>query len=634
MMSPMRATVIALCLVLAGCGGSSTHQQQDAGTPAEEWDPVFPACSDYQAPEVQAAPGTKLALAVYHFNVQYVPGGLKGWKTDPNFDMDNEQVEDAIVTEGLEPIVDMYLRHPGWGADIEMQGYMVEVMAARHPAVLEKLRTLLAAGQVQLASVHYSDQLFLAYPRADMELSFLRNSEALANGCVQAGRSVFTQEGQFGEGLFDLLAGKGVTYAALPKNLFGYLHPDLTRVPLYTSRGMDVVLAGHGIDDGDVSIRWTFMDDGELAASAIVMGSSGNPYFGKLYVADPAVVAAHEQEIADLEGQGYAVTSIEAAVKALRTVYPTPPELPPILDCDWQPADTTMLLRWMGDVGLNGADERDNEVLTTNVKAREKVHAARVLIAWARQAGVDTTAADRDLAYAVRHLLWGQVSDASGWNPIANEINYGLGHAARAIELCDGIAADLTNELDYPHVEVDLGAGEVRELETLPQDPAGTPVDAPLEVTVTSSRPYTVTWTELGTGHYRVVIDWQPAPAGKAGVAAVTFPATADAIAYSPALLDDEVVTYDRTAFDPDATIALPLANGLIGLGNDRWLIKDLHTIHLAAVLAPGAGAVEFHDNTFPGADSGSWAFEIVDGGAQLAVGRAMSLNVTPVVRW
>ncbi|MBI5478350.1 MAG: hypothetical protein HY906_05805 [Deltaproteobacteria bacterium] len=627
--------LLALLLALpAGCGGPG-HPSNDAGA-SEEWDPVFPACTPSQAPAVAAAPGTKLALSVYHFNVQYVPGGLKGWKTDPTFDMDNEQVEDAIVTQGLEPIVDMYLRHPGWGADIEMQGYMVEVMAARHPAVLEQLRTLLGAGQVRLMSVHYSDQLFLAYPRADMELSLERNDEALATGCVQAGGSVFTQEGQFGEGLLDLLATQGRTVAALPKNLFGYLHPSAARAPLYTSRGMDVVLAGQGVDQGDVSIRWTFMNDGELAASAIVMGSPANPYFGTLYVADPAVVAAHEQEISDLEGQGYAVTSIEAAVKALRALpaYQTPPELPPILDCDWQPDDTTMLLRWMGDVGLNGDAERDNQVLTTNVRARAAVHAARVLVAHARSAGQDVTAAERDLAYAVRHLLWAEVSDASGWNPIANEVQYGLGHAARAIELCDGIAGGLMAALAMTHVEVDLATGGVTPLDALPQEPTGDPVAAPLAVTVTTSRPYTTTWTQLGPGHYRVVVAFETAPAGKAGVAAVTFPALADTVAYSPALLDDQVVSYARTEFAADVTLALPLANGLIGLGNDRWLLKDLHTIHLAAVLQPGAAGVEFHDNTFPGTETGSWAFEVIDGPAAAALARARALNVAPKVRW
>ena len=302
---------------------------------------------------------------------------------------------------------------------------------------------------------------------------------------------------------------------------------------------------------------------------------------------------------------------------------------------------TTMLLRWMGDVGLFGDTERDNEVLTGNVRAREKVLAAQVLVAHAKAAGADVTAAERDLAYAVRHLLWGQVSDASGWNPIANEVQYGLTNAARAIELCDGIAADLMAKLDMTHVEVDLATGDVTPLATLPEDPTGDPVAAPpgAGVTIATNRPYNVSYYQLETDHYRVVIDFDTAPTGKGGSVSVQFSADPTNVAYSPALLDDQVVTYARTEFAPDATLALPLANGLIGLGNlggvgDRWLIKDLRTVHVAAVLASGAAGVEFHDNTFPGTETGSWVFEIIDGTAETALARAQELNVKPKVRW
>ncbi|HEY3353061.1 MAG TPA: hypothetical protein VGQ83_07415 [Polyangia bacterium] len=628
----MRAAfALALAATLAvACsdGGTSTPS-------ATEWDPVFPACQPATPPVITPAPGAKFALSMYHYNVQYVPGGLAGWKTDPNFDMDNEAVEDAIVVQGFEPIVDLYLRHPAWGADLEMQGYMVEVMAARHPAVLEKLRTLLAAGQVQLDSVHYSDQLFLAYPRADMELSFARNEQALAAGCVAAGPAVFTQEGQFGEGLLDLMAEKGRTVAALPKNLFGYLHPDLEREPLYTSRGVDVVLAGEGVDTADgVSIRWTFFNDGELAPAGAVGGLEANPYFGKLYRADPAKAAAHEQAIADLEAQGYAVTSVAAAAQAIRALpgRGTPPELPPILDCDWQPKDTVMLLRWMGDPGMNSDVERDGAVLTANVRAREAVLAARAMIDHAGAAGQDTAAAERDWAYAVRHLLWGEVSDASGWNPIGNEVQYGLDHAARALALGDGILADLRAALGYPHVAVDLATGAVTRLEALPTPSDFPPAAAPVEATITTSRPMTATWKAVGEGHHQLDIAWGAAPAGKGGAVSVSFPWSGDTIAYSPALLESEVVSYPRTAFAPDVTLALPLANGLIGLGPDLWLIKDLHTVHVAAVLAPGAASVELHDMTFPSAESATWSFELIAGSAETALALARALNVAPVV--
>jgi hypothetical protein len=605
-MGPMRATVLLCAAVLAACGGSP------ATTPSDEWDPVFPACTVTPAAAAPVVSGTKFALALYHYNIQYVAGGLAGWKPDPMYDLDSAQVEDAIVVEGLEPIVDLYLRHPTWGADLELQGYMIEVMAARHPAVLEKLRRLLAAGAVQLASVHYSDQLFLAYPRADLELSLARNDQALATGCVAAGPTVFTQEGQFGEGLMALVAAHGRTVAALPTNLFGYLHPDLTPAPLYHSRGLDVVLAGQSVDTPDgISLRWAFFNDGELAPAVHTAAGIANPYFGTLYKADPAVVAAHEQAIADLEVQGYAVTAIATAVQALRGATAAV-ELPPLLDSDWQPASTTMLLRWMGDRGLFGDTERDNAVLTANVGAREAVLGARAMVAAATPEALRLTGAERDLAYAVRH---------------------GLDHAARARALGDGIVTALAGTRGTPHVAVDLATGVVTPLAALPEEPGGLPVAAPLTPTFDTVRPATATWTQLGDGHYRVEVAFGAAPFGASADMAVAFPWAGDAIAYSPALLEDQVVRYPRAAFAPDQTLALPLANGLFGLGGDRWLVKDLHTVHVAAVLAPQATEVTFLDRTCPEASTPTWAFEIIDGPVETALARANALNVTPVVR-
>ena len=67
------------------------------------------------APSVADAASLKFALSMMHFNVQYVAGGLKGFFStpDPTIDLDAEQVEDAIVREGFEPVLDIFLAHPG-----------------------------------------------------------------------------------------------------------------------------------------------------------------------------------------------------------------------------------------------------------------------------------------------------------------------------------------------------------------------------------------------------------------------------------------------------------------------------------------------------------------------------------------
>src|SRR4051794_33925041 len=86
----------------------------------------------------------KYALGMFHFNIQYVAGGMVGYYAvaNPEIDLDAEQIEDTIVTESFAPVLELYQKHPTWGVNLEMQAYMLDVLAARHPAVLDLLRTL------------------------------------------------------------------------------------------------------------------------------------------------------------------------------------------------------------------------------------------------------------------------------------------------------------------------------------------------------------------------------------------------------------------------------------------------------------------------------------------------------------
>lgn len=95
-------------------------------------------------------------VALLHFNLQYVAGGMEG--TFADWPCDEQSIEDQIIIESFEPILDLMLEHPDWSIDLELQGYMVEVMADRHPPVLDKLHTLAHGGQVELVSWHYSAQ--------------------------------------------------------------------------------------------------------------------------------------------------------------------------------------------------------------------------------------------------------------------------------------------------------------------------------------------------------------------------------------------------------------------------------------------------------------------------------------------
>ena len=59
----------------------------------------------------------KYALSTFHFNIQYVAGGMVGflpWDA-PAWELNAEAIEDMIVVESFEPVIDLYGSHPEWG---------------------------------------------------------------------------------------------------------------------------------------------------------------------------------------------------------------------------------------------------------------------------------------------------------------------------------------------------------------------------------------------------------------------------------------------------------------------------------------------------------------------------------------
>ena len=162
----------------------------------------------------------KFAVQLFHYNLQYVCGGTIGFTGEtpvPEIDLDNDETEDQIITESFVPIVDLFERHPSWGVDLEMQAYMLDVLAARHPAVLDKVRAMAKSGQIDVLSFHYSDQLFIGFPEEDWTRSQDLTAATFAKHDVPLSRSVFCQEGQAAMHMAGHMADRGYRTLAWPK---------------------------------------------------------------------------------------------------------------------------------------------------------------------------------------------------------------------------------------------------------------------------------------------------------------------------------------------------------------------------------------------------------------------------------
>ncbi len=570
------------------------------------------------APEAQAQ--DKYALGVFHFNVQYVAGGMYGYWAVPNaeLDLDAGQIEDLIITESLAPVIELYKQHPAWGVDIEMQGYMLDVLAARHPQLLDTMRTMAKASQIDIVSFHYSDQLYIAYPQVDWERSQKLTAETFKKHDIPLSRSVFCQEGQAGAALAAAMKQAGYQTLVWPKNLWIYQHGDFEAQPLYAFGDGFVIAGSKGVSyqqgNTDISVTWTFLDDGELLAT-----DDFNPYFPDLFKHDPAAVAEYEAGLLALESQGYKISTVDQYVEAVKSKV-IPAQLPPLLDGTWQPNSTDGVLKWLGGSGLWYADERDNEVRTLGALAHRELLAAETIAA---QAGLDAQA---KLAGAWKLMFLGQVSDASGINPFRGEVEYGIAHESEALRIAREVIRQAKEKLSFAQVTIDPAANTA--VEGPQSGESATPLqEAPLALVIDGGdRKVTQRWERMSPNKVSVEIQFG---SGESPYLQVLFPGTgAESFTTTRALDDHTPVTYQRKDFVFEH-FYLALPTGLISLDSGLFVIKDQAFVHLAAKVEAQSGDILFADNTALPNTPVTWRFELVEGTAEQAVQEALALNGT-----
>ncbi len=566
----------------------------------------------------------RYALSMFHFNVQYVAGGLVGY---PGYsgELRPEEVEDSIIVQSLAPVLELYAAHPTWGANIEMQGYLLDVLAARHPETLELLRDLALAGQIEVVSFHYSDQLFIGYPQEDWERSRALTEATFAAHDVPLGTSVFCQEGQAGMAMAEQMAEHGYRTMVWPKNLWNTQHGDFAAEALYSFGDVELVVGAQAgtYDDGGLRIEttWTFFDDGELLATG-----DWNPYFPDLFIHDPAVVAEYEAGLLALEQDGWVITTVRDYADAVRDRI-VPAEPPPLFDGTWQPGSTNGVAKWLGDRSLwfigGGPADRDNHVRSLGYLAHRELVAAETA---AQVAGVDARA---ELDAAWRLLALGQVTDASGINPYRGEVEYGIAHCTEVLRIARGVIERAKLELGLEEADVDPRAGTMVASDGDPF--VGEPAEAAAELIVFTADPTRdgeVEWERIAEGHHRVRVRIGPGdPDSNAYDVAVTFTGeTTDELVTTLALADDEPYTFSRSDF-AFGTWGMALPLGLVSIGPNRYVIKDTGFVHLVATVATENGDVTFSDQTQQLDEASTWVFHVFEGSADEAVALAQRIN-------
>ena len=464
-------------------------------------------------------------LNMYHFNIQYVVG--------------DEASMHRIIVQSFEPLVDFYLAHPGWGADFEMQGVMIEFMGRNYPAVLEKFKRLVNSGQAELVTFHYTDALLLAFPGHDELWSLKLNDQLLDRWGIKRSGVIFCQEAQYGEGLSRLGKAHGYNTAVMTMSGYSWFQDD-DRFPFFTVQGMDVIAKRDATEPtSGIKVKWAFCGDGELVATGGL-----SPYFAGLFRKNPVKLARLRAQFEKAEREGYKIATVSQYAAALHAAGVKPEPLKPILDSPWRPEDASGVLQWMG---------RDSQRWEKDYDMRTKNWQVRSLIIEAERAGASEAA----LSAAWSAMLNAECSDPSGWFPFKVEVNFDY-------QSMDEARAALASD-----PKLDLAALEKR----ANQAPAcGKETPAPLELRLGGNAAKgSAKWSELtGTaGGYCLDVSW-PGP----GNGAVGFPWSGNTVEYSPAMMEDTVRAIPSSALK-GKTIHLGLPNGLIGLGNAKYIVRD-----------------------------------------------------------
>ncbi len=602
----------------------------------------------------------KFALSMFHFNIQYVAGGLHRPGAEDGFELfcgefcrgwTDERLKDWYIEVAFEPVLDLYMRYPHWQATFEMQGLMLEWMATRFPHTLEKLAAAAQRGQIEVVSLHYSDQFFQAFPRYDLAKSQEMTRKVFEDACVPLSPVVFNQEGQTGIGKHDFMEEKGYSIDVYPVNLYRFYHHGQA-IPLFCKSGnIDVVVGpGEGYrsdkplvfqkdEDTGVEVTWTFFDDGDL------LTFPPSPYLAPLWNDDMVQeeLDAYEAKLKGLEADGFQMSSVHRYVQHLKAHQVRQDPLPPVLDGTWQPIDTQSVFRWLGgrSIARYNQYERDNTMRIANYAIRTLLHAADILVARAGQEGHDVADIEASLQEGWRHMALAQVSDATGITPWPAEYEYGEMHNEEARGRAEAALNRARDLLEWPHARMDLTEGTAARQEFLLGQVPPPEVDAPLSVDVLApTRWHRQTWFGHGPGLFEVHVAYGPGADPTAADVeqcrvTVRFPRLEERIRYAPSLLENAVSDHAITDFVYQAQEAwLPLPSGLIGLGDGWWVVKDCRSIHVAARIPHSQPFVEFIDETADPAGGVVWRFLVLQGTVDEALALAQTTNLGPVVYW
>lgn len=518
---------------------------------------------------------------------------------------------------------------------MEMAGAGLQFLAQYYPHALDLMRRLIANGRIELISSTYAPTMWIAFPRRDLLKSIEINFRVLADLGLPKHPVFLAQEAFFGHGL---RAIEGLFDSVLCKDEYINYYIGKNDSAGYKLGCLDVLIgSNHIINEiytlsAETNERKLILSErykkrlGNLQrgtprsvhrSQCVKIGKDewywyhfgsghhfstcANPEQLSDFYCDPEWVGHTMDVLGRLHAEGFTFDLLSSLASALKAE--DLPAMPLTVEGSWNTTTSRGTYRWLGGHAREWQDTPN--ILSRVWRARaEIIYCDRVVSALAdedqRAMGLQSIAA-----------LWeaqilAEVSDPHGWDPTLGEVQHGMNSADNALIR----AAQL--RVQAPRLESKKRPADVREAQPCAK------VECPWELFGAAG------WGEWVFSEDGAILD-------------VTFDVTAsecglkffrgmNALVYCPSADEEHPVSIPLGMLKNPVTY-LPLTNGLIGLAEERFIVRENIFGQVAAAFWRDAPWISFGIVNAAIGRRYRWKFHVLRGPVEKAVERANEIN-------
>ena len=457
----------------------------------------------------------------------------------------------------------------------------------------------MARGQVELVSTFYTPNAWIAYPGRDLRKSIVVNRARLDAMGLSAERIFFAHEAFFGEGVRSL--EEFFDIALCKDDYLDYFYDIDFSQPIFQLGSMRVVVGSNHILNelrkrqeagcGAVHMRSVHSRVLRSAASSTERqvfpasrGKAGedewiwyhlgsghhfcvptSPMDLSHFFLDHDWLRQSEDLIRSYQLDGYCFTTIRKFVERISAARQ--PELPVLVEGSLNSRESEGVFVWMGD--QRNSWEDDATILTQVSRSRIRLSMYEDIT---DHCGGGSQISEYKTAIEDMWLkqLFAEASDSLGWHPAWVEVLFALARSEEVLSKAGRLLTEVSGEL--------LSKSEVGG-PSLPEDALfqGGPLnDLPVpEIFGGGER---VDMIALRETCYLCEVDFSPTEP----CFGIKMPLTLNELVYCPSGLERAPVSIPFQQLRPKV-LYIPLANGLIGVAPNVFVIKDVRFLHLAA---------------------------------------------------